>query len=60
MRHARGIRTTATSCPGLAYFNAQAGKRDVAMGYVKELRELDPDSAEYAQMAKQIEGAPPR
>jgi Flp pilus assembly protein TadD len=43
---------------GLAYFNAQAGKRDLAMGYVKRLRELDPDSAEYAQMAKQIEGAP--
>ncbi len=45
---------------GLAYFNAQAGKRDAAMGYVKELRELDPDSAEYAQMAKQIGGAPKR
>ncbi len=43
---------------GLAYFNAQAGKRDIAMGYVKRLRELDPDSAEYAQLAKQIEGAP--
>jgi len=42
---------------GLAYFNAQAGKRDVAMGYVRRLRELDPDSAEYAQMATQIEGA---
>ncbi len=45
---------------GLAYFNAQAGKRDVAIGYVKQLRELDPDSAEYAQMAKQIEGATKR
>jgi len=45
---------------GLAYFNAQAGRREVAMGYVKQLRELDPDSAEYAQMAKQIEGAPKR
>jgi predicted Zn-dependent protease len=43
---------------GLAYFNAQAGKRDVAMGYVRQLRELDPDSAEYAQMARQIESAP--
>jgi Flp pilus assembly protein TadD len=43
---------------GLAYFNAQAGKRDIAMGYVKQLRELDPDSADYAQMAKQIENAP--
>jgi tetratricopeptide (TPR) repeat protein len=45
---------------GLAYFNAQAGKRDVALGYVKRLRELDPDSAEVAQMARQIEGAPGR
>jgi Flp pilus assembly protein TadD len=43
---------------GLAYFNAQAGRRDVAMGYVKRLRELDPESAEYVQMAKQIGGAP--
>ena len=45
---------------GLAYFNAQTGKRDVALGYVRRLRELDPDNAEYAQMAKQIEGAPKR
>jgi tetratricopeptide (TPR) repeat protein len=45
---------------GLAYFNAQAGKRDVAMGYVRRLRELDPDSTEVAQMARQIEGAPSR
>jgi tetratricopeptide (TPR) repeat protein len=45
---------------GLAYFNAQAGKRDVAMGYVKRLRELDPDSTEVAQMARQIAGAPKR
>jgi tetratricopeptide (TPR) repeat protein len=45
---------------GLAYFNAQAGKRDVALGYVKRLRELDPDSTEVAQMARQIEGAPGR
>jgi len=42
---------------GLAYFNAQAGKRDVALGYVKRLRELDPDSTEVAQIARQIEGA---
>ncbi|MEO8137532.1 MAG: tetratricopeptide repeat protein, partial [Betaproteobacteria bacterium] len=45
---------------GLAYFNAQAGKREAALGYVRQLRELDPDNAEYAQMAKQIEGAPVR
>ena len=45
---------------GLAYFNAQAGRRDVALGYVRKLRELDPDSAEVAQMARQIEGTPGR
>jgi Tfp pilus assembly protein PilF len=45
---------------GLAYFNAQAGRRDVALGYVRRLRELDPENTEYAQMAKQIEGAPKR
>ena len=45
---------------GLAYFNAQAGRREVAMNYVKQLRALDPESAEYAQMAKQIEGATKR
>ncbi len=45
---------------GLAYFNAQVGKRDVAMSYVRQLRILDPDSAEYAQMARQIESAPKR
>ena len=45
---------------GLAYFNAQAGKREVAMGYVRQLRELDPDNAEYAQMARQIEGTSAR
>jgi len=45
---------------GLAYFNAQAGRRDVGLGYVRQLRELDPENNEYAQMAKQIEGAPRR
>ena len=45
---------------GLAYFNAQAGRRDAALGYVKRLRELDPDSAEVAQMARQIEGTSKR
>ena len=42
---------------GLAYFSAQGGKREQALGYVKQLRELDPENAEYAQMATQIEGA---
>jgi len=45
---------------GLAYFNAQAGRRDVALGYVRQLRELDPENNEYVQMARQIEGAPRR
>ena len=45
---------------GLAYFTAQAGNREVALGYVRQLRELDPENSQYAQMAKQIEGAPPR
>jgi tetratricopeptide (TPR) repeat protein len=42
---------------GLAYFSAQSGNRELALGYVKQLRELDPENAEYAQMAKQIEHA---
>jgi Flp pilus assembly protein TadD len=42
---------------GLAYFSAQSGNRESALGYVKQLRELDPENAEYAQMAKQIEHA---
>jgi Tfp pilus assembly protein PilF len=41
----------------LAYFSAQAGNRDAALGYVKLLRELDPENADYAQLAKQIAGA---
>jgi Flp pilus assembly protein TadD len=45
---------------GLAYFTAQAGNRERALGYVKQLRELDPENPQYAQMAKQIEGAPLR
>jgi Tfp pilus assembly protein PilF len=45
---------------GLAYFNAQAGRRDVGLGYVRQLRELDPENNAYVQMAKQIEGAPRR
>jgi tetratricopeptide (TPR) repeat protein len=45
---------------GLAFFTAQAGNRELALGYVKQLRELDPENAQYAQMEKQIEGAPLR
>ena len=39
---------------GLAYFTAQAGNRELALGYVKELRELDPENAQWARMASQI------
>ena len=45
---------------GLAHFTAQAGNRDAALGYVKELRELDPENPEYAELSKQIERTSPR
>ena len=45
---------------GLAFFTAQAGKRELALGYVRQLRALDPENAQYAQMERQVEGAPPR
>jgi tetratricopeptide (TPR) repeat protein len=40
----------------LAHFSAQSGNRELAKNYVKQLRELDPENSEYAQMAKQIDG----
>ena len=45
---------------GLAYFTAQDGNRELALGYVKELRELDPENPQFARMASQIEKAAPR
>ena len=45
---------------GLAFFTAQSGNRELALGYVKELRELDPENPQYARMASQIESAAPR
>ena len=42
---------------GLAFFTAQSGNRERALGYVQQLRELDPENPQYAQMARQIEGA---
>ncbi len=42
----------------LAHFRALAGDREAARKYVAQLRELDPESAEYAQLAKQLDGAP--
>ena len=44
----------------LAFFSAQSGARETALGYVGKLRELDPENPQYAQMEKQIENAPPR
>jgi tetratricopeptide (TPR) repeat protein len=44
----------------LALYKARAGQRGPALDYVRQLRELDPENAQYAQMAKQIEGQPPR
>ncbi len=42
---------------GLAFFTAQSGNRKLALDYVRQLREIDPENAQYAQMAQQIEGA---
>ena len=44
----------------LAHFRARAGDREAALRYVKQLRGLDPESVEYAQMAKQLEGTAQR
>ena len=40
----------------LAHFTAQSGNRELALKYVKQLRELDREDTEHVQMAKQIEG----
>jgi hypothetical protein len=42
---------------GLAYFTAKSGDRAPALGYAKQLRDLDPENPQYAQMEKQIGGA---
>jgi Flp pilus assembly protein TadD len=42
---------------GLAHFAAQAGDREQALGYFRQLRGLDPENSQYAQMVKQIERA---
>jgi tetratricopeptide (TPR) repeat protein len=44
----------------LALYKAQSGQRGPALDMVRQLRELDPENAEYAQMAKQIEGGAAR
>jgi tetratricopeptide (TPR) repeat protein len=40
---------------GLAFYTARLGSHDAALGYVKQLRELDPENPEYAQLAARIE-----
>ena len=40
---------------GLAFYTARAGNRDAAQGYVKQLRELDPENPAHARLANQIE-----
>jgi Flp pilus assembly protein TadD len=44
----------------LAFLSVKAGQREVGLRYAQELRELDPENAEYARMAQQIEGGLPR
>ena len=45
---------------GLAYFTAKEGNRELALGYAKQLRELDPETAEYVRMVDTIEKSPRR
>jgi Flp pilus assembly protein TadD len=40
----------------LAHFALEAGNRDAARAYVRELRELEPDEPAHARLAAQIEG----
>ena len=40
----------------LAYYAAQSGSVESAMDYVKQLRRLDPEDAEYVQMEKGMTG----
>jgi len=44
----------------LAHYSARGGDRDAALGYVRQLRELDPENPEYAQLAATIERGPGR
>jgi len=42
---------------GLVYFSQQAGDTGAARRYATQLRELDPDNAEFIQLQQQIDGA---
>src|SRR4029450_3925101 len=44
----------------LAHYSARAGDRESAQRYIRQLRELDPENVDYAQMAKQLDGAAQR
>ena len=39
---------------GLAHFSAAAGDRGAAVGYARQLTDLDPENEEYAQLAAQL------
>ena len=43
---------------GLAFYASRAGSRDVAIGYAKQLQELDPESPEFARLLTMIANAP--
>jgi tetratricopeptide (TPR) repeat protein len=45
---------------GLVYFRAKEGSRDKALGFAKQLRELDPENAEYRRMVDMLEESPHR
>ena len=44
----------------LAFLTVKTGDRATALRYADRLRELDPENAEYARLAQQIEGGLPR
>jgi len=44
----------------LALYTSQAGRRDAALAYARDLVKLDPDNRQYANLLQQIEVAPKR
>ena len=45
---------------GLAYFAAAQGRRESALDFATQLRELDPENAEYPRMVETIQKSPTR
>ena len=43
---------------GLAFYSSRAGNRDAALGYAKQLQELDPENPEFARLVASIANAP--